>query len=106
MFISVFDRGFTGSHTADDVQWRHQGTSGNDSAGPPPGDGKCEGVGRFWRPRLTPSPHERGECILRNVFGRPWTSSAGERIPDQPGRERPGDLVEFHTTNEPGRGDQ
>ena len=42
----------------------------------------------------------------RDIFDCPRTTGTGERVPDQPGRERPGDLVEFHTTNEPGGRDQ
>ena len=106
MFMDVLDRGFMASGTADNVKWRHQGTPGDDSARAPPRDGECEGVGRFWRPRLTPSPHECGERILRDVFGCIQPASTGERIPDQPGRERPGDRVEFHSPNEPDWCDQ
>ena len=106
MFIGVLDRRFVAGDTVDDLEWRHQGTPGDDSAGAPLRNGEDERVWRFWRARLTPSPHERRECILRDVFGGPETAGTGERVPDQPGRERPGDLIEFHTTQEPGRGDQ
>jgi len=64
MFIHMLDRGFVPSHIADDLEWRHQGTPGDGSAGAPPRNGENESVRRFWRARLTPSPHERGEGIL------------------------------------------
>jgi len=106
MFIGMLNRGFVASQIADYLEWRHQGTPGDDSASAPPRTGEDERVWRFWRARVTPSPHERGEGILRHVFGRPETAGTRERVPDQPGSERPGDFVEFHTTDEPGRRDQ
>ena len=92
---------FIASPVAECVDRRHQRAPGHRTACPAPGDGEREGVGRFGRSDLPPSPHECRQRVLRDVLGGSATAGSGQHIPDQPGCERGRDRLEIHSVNEP-----
>ena len=84
------------SHVPERVQRRRQRAPGERPANAALRNHEDEGVRRFRRPGVTPAAHQGHERVLGDVLRGPATAGPGERVCDQPRRERRGGRFEVH----------